>query len=132
MNLARRNTKGRNCIYIDGAISSKKSRVKLLDPGLGTDAYRVEIDTEGPIESFTVNEILDSTKMNPFLVKIDIEGFEDDLFENNTEWIDLFNIIVIELHDWLLLDKTTSNNFLKEISKRKRRFIYENENIFSF
>jgi hypothetical protein len=132
MILAKKNTRGRNFIYIRGAISSKKGKVKLIDPGLGSDAYRVELESDGPIETFTVNEILEATKIKPFLVKIDIEGFEDDLFETNTGWIDSFDFIVIELHDWLLLDKITSNNFLKEISKRKRRFIYQNENIFSF
>lgn len=132
INLAKKNTKGRNCIYLQGAISSNKAKVKLVDPGKGSDAYRVEIDDSGPIQTFTINEILGLTDINPYLVKIDIEGFEQDLFERETSWIDRFSFIVIELHDWMLLDKFTSKNFLREISKRDRNFIYKNENIFSF
>lgn len=83
INLAKKNTKGRNCIYLQGAISSNKAKVKLVDPGKGSDAYRVEIDDSGPIQTFTINEILGLTDINPYLVKIDIEGFEQDLFERD-------------------------------------------------
>lgn len=130
--LAKKNTIGQDCIYIEGAISSKKGKAKLLDPGLGSDAYRVELDSAGSINVYTVNELIQNLSIKPFLVKIDIEGFEYNLFEKDTEWIDVFKVLVIELHDWMLLESPTSNNFLKEISKRNRRFIYQNENIFSF
>ena len=54
--------------------------------------------------------------------KIDIESFEDDLFARNTEWFDAFPVVVIELHDWLLPGKLTSQNFLKLASQRDRDF----------
>ena len=67
----------------------------------------------------------------PFIIKIDIEGFESELFSKNTEWIDMFPLVIIELHDWMLPKTANSNNFLKEISKLDRDFLYFNENIFS-
>jgi len=79
-----------------------------------------------------VAEILKDFKSYPYLIKIDIEGSESMLFESHTEWIDKFPLIIIELHDWMLLNQLTSKNFLTQISKRKRNFIYRNENIFSF
>ena len=65
------------------------------------------------------------------MVKIDIEGIEQDLFMANTEWIDRFPVIIIELHDWLFPGQRTSSTFLKSIGIRDRDFVYVHENIFS-
>jgi len=130
--LAKENTLGRHCVYLYGAISNKKTRANLVDPGLGPDAFRVELSSDGSLDTFTVAEILNDFKSNPYLIKIDIEGSESMLFESHTEWIDKFPLIIIELHDWLLLNQSNSHNFLTQISKRNRNFIYRNENIFSF
>ena len=132
MDIAKKNTKAFNCNYVTGAIASSKLRMNLVDPGLGPDAFRVEINENGSVETFTVNELLESFETNPFLIKIDIEGSEANLFESNTDWIDKFPFLVVELHDWMLLNQFSSKNFLVEIGRRKRNFIFRNENIFSF
>lgn len=132
MDIAKRNTKDCNCHYIVGAIASSKSKLSLVDPGLGPDAYRVELNDVGLVDTFTVDELIQPLDNNPFLIKIDIEGFESNLFESNTDWIDKFPFLVIELHDWMLLNQFGSRNFLVEIGKRRRNFIFRNENIFSF
>ena len=59
-----------------------------------------------------------------FITKIDIEGFEDDLFSSNTDWIDDCLLLIIELHDWMMPKTANSNNFLKAISAKKRDFVY--------
>ena len=71
------------------------------------------------MKAVTINQIL-SNKENrnfyPYLIKIDIEGHESQLFENNIEWIDQFKVIIIETHDWmcqkLLFLKGFLNKFL--------------------
>ncbi len=35
-------------------------------------------------------------------IKIDIAGFEEDLFSKCTEWIDAFPVLMVELHDGML------------------------------
>lgn len=50
-----------------------------------------------------------------FLVKIDIEGFEDDLFSTATEWIKRATVIVIEIHDWMLSGKYSSRTLQKAL-----------------
>ena len=85
--------------------------------------------------SFWLNNWSESVKENNIenidFVKIDIEGFENELFSKNTEWIDNFPIIIIELHDWMLPKTCKSSNFLSSISKKNRDFLYSGENIFS-
>lgn len=41
---------------------------------------------------------------DPFIVKVDIEGFEADLFSANTQWVGRTPIIITELHNWLIAD----------------------------
>jgi FkbM family methyltransferase len=70
--------------------------------------------------SVTINEIINlykETDYNFFLIKIDIEGNEKDLFSKNTEWVNKFKIIIIELHDWMIPENQISSSFLRCISK---------------
>jgi hypothetical protein len=81
-----------------------------------------------------MNTLLKQQRFNdttPFIVKIDIEGFEENLFEKNTEWLDKFPLLIIELHDWMIPKSANSQNFLRCVSKLNRDFIYINENVFS-
>ena len=71
------------------------------------------------------------TGVTPYIAKIDIEGFEKDLFSKNTDWITLFPIIIIELHDWLMPREGSSNNFLRSIAQHDRDFLPFGENIIS-
>jgi len=55
----------------------------------------------------------------PFIAKIDIEGFEHELFSKKTDWIKDFYPITLEIHDWMmtknLLVKTFSVSILKKV-----------------
>ena len=73
----------------------------------------------------------DSGRFFPFIVKIDIEGGEENLFSMNTDWIKKIPMVIIELHDWLLPKQRTSTNFLKTVSELDRDFNIKGENIFS-
>ena len=65
------------------------------------------------------------------MIKIDIEGFEKKLFERNTEWIDKFKVIIIELHDWMIPFNNQSLSFQKTIlnSKKYKDIIISGENL---
>ena len=105
-----------------------------LDRNDGSWAHRVHGDERGKTKIISINGILaDECRLgaNPFIVKIDIEGFEENLFEKNTQWIDAFPVLIIELHDWMLPRSASSGNFLREIGKRNRDFAHFGENVFS-
>lgn len=116
------------------AIGNSEAKVNIQNKNALHWAYQVEPDVNGDVEVTTINKLLkefDQNTYQPFIVKIDIEGFENNLFEKNVEWIDLFPILIIELHDWMLPKQGNSNNFLKAISKRNRDFSFHGENVFS-
>ncbi len=122
------------CKIFQGAVGSENGRVNLIDPNLGDSGYRVQANHDGDVDLISINSILkkyESDEYVPFFIKIDIEGFESELFSKNTEWLTKFPVIFIELHDWMLPKTGNSNNFLKEISKLNNDFIYLGENVIS-
>jgi len=132
--LLRKNTYGRNVDIHEAALGSTDGQVSVIDPGNGEWGYQTQTDSFGDCKLESLSRII-IEKMElgfvPFLIKIDIEGGEDNLFQTQTDWVDLFPLIIIELHDWLLPKQNTSHNFIKRIGESKRDFCYSGENIFS-
>jgi FkbM family methyltransferase len=132
--LIQKNTYGLNVDLRQQAIGSYNGRVELLDVGANEWGYRTLASTSGSHSLCAINDIVNeqiSKKLTPFIVKIDIEGGEANLFEKNTNWIDLFPLLIIELHDWMLPSQASSASFLNCIGKFKRDFVHIGENIFS-
>lgn len=97
-------------------------------------AHRVNGAVGGETKVLSINTLLDEEcrgGARPFIVKIVIEGSEENLFEDNTDWIDAFPLLVIELHDGMLPGQANARNFLREMGKRDRDFLYHGKNIFS-
>jgi hypothetical protein len=69
---------------------------------------------------------------NPLILKIDIEGGEDALFNGNTDWLSKFPLVIIELHDWMLPFSGSSRNFIKAVAQHDFDFVYRGENVFLF
>jgi FkbM family methyltransferase len=128
------NLNNTNIEFLNVGIGSENAKCEMFDPGLGNWGYRTIKNNEGDFNIISVNQILKEYRKHneiPFIIKIDIEGFENELFKKNTQWIDVFPVLIIELHDWMLPKKLNSKNFLSLISKKDRDFIYSGENIFS-
>ena len=131
---AKKNNSFSNIDFRKAAIGSENGNGEIVDPGLGNNAYRILGTERGETQILSINELLkDYPKNNhiPFIMKIDIEGFEENLFSKNIDWIDLFPLLIIELHDWMLPRSGNSKNFLKAISQLDRDFVYIGENVFS-
>jgi hypothetical protein len=68
----------------------------------------------------------------PFMVKVDIEGAEGDLFSENTGWVQETPLIMIELHTTgCRRRRGTALPFLRAIAGLDRDFIQGGEGIAS-
>jgi FkbM family methyltransferase len=119
-------------------VASTETKLALNDPTVEKNAFTTKTlgaDAVDGIDGVTVNGILNrypaSKGFRPFIIKIDIEGAEEELFSQNIDWISEFPVLMIEMHDWLYPGKGTSRAFLQAISKLDRDFVYLNENVFS-
>ena len=123
-----------NVELLNKAVGSFDGYVNIVNIETESNSFRVSRNdiNKGDIQVISINNILSShSEFVPFIIKIDIEGFEEDLFSKNTEWVDKFKLLIIETHDWMLPNESNSHNFLKVISDKRRDFIHRGENIYS-
>ena len=131
---ARRNNDLRQVTVLEAAIGSEASRGRIMDASAENNAFRIDRSAEGSIEILSINDLLarfSSPEYVPFIAKIDIEGYESELFSRNTEWIERFPLLVVELHDWMLPRSASTGPFLRAIAAQDRDFLYYDENVFS-
>lgn len=107
--LCRLNTRGRNVEVVEAAIGSKPGSVSLV---AGDAAWGIQTARGGDIPIVTVPQILAQVRDPVLLIaKIDIEGFEADLFAADTDWIAEATALYIEPHDWMLPGRGSSLAF---------------------
>jgi FkbM family methyltransferase len=142
LELLRNNTSGLpQVVCIQAALACHSGEMLLVDPGIGhwglqaVPAHQVlaGASVRSRIPALGMQDLMQQqpSDRTPFLCKIDIEGGERDLFSDQTNWIDRFALLVIELHDGLMPRQGISRSFLQAIAKRDRDFVYLGENIFS-
>lgn len=123
----------RNVTILNKAIGAIGGLVSILDEGAASNAFQATRNSsKGNIEVVTIPDILAMYEGAEFFIgKIDIEGFEHDLFSENIDWVDKVTVLIVETHDWMLPGVGNSANFLKAISGKNRDFIINGENVFS-
>jgi FkbM family methyltransferase len=118
------------------------SRVTILEAAIGSNAGFVSVQNEATgwgarterankgIPIVTMQEAFDCVPNgSPFIAKIDIEGFESDLFSQNTGWIDDVYLLYIEPHDWMLPGKMTSRSFQQAMAQHTFELFIIGENL---
>lgn len=109
LKILQQNAPSGRSLVVPGALSASEGHVTLFSPRQQHWGYRTTpTNAQDPlgIPCTTVQQLLDKARVehnaSPFIVKLDIEGGEADLFSSNTGWIDETPVIIVELHDWLI------------------------------
>jgi FkbM family methyltransferase len=100
---------------LEAAIDAEPGFVAVQNDSLGwavqterSDAGLRSVSMEGAFSASGGDE--------PFIVKIDIEGFEKELFSSNLDWLHRTFCVIIEPHDWMLPGKGTSTSFQRAMA----------------
>jgi FkbM family methyltransferase len=120
-----------NIVPLHAAIWNENARVKIIDESAEAWAFRVEQAAAGDIAAMTVPDIMQhaaATKI--LLIKIDIEGAEQELFRNNIDWLNSTAAVAIELHDWMLPGAGTSGAFINALAKESYEVVWRGETMF--
>jgi hypothetical protein len=136
--LLKRNTeKYRNIIPIQAALVDKKSKkIKLLDRNTGKCGFTI---IRNPADCKKTNYIQEITPMTIYeiqkkfrkkinILKMDIEGSEKSIFDNNKNILENIDVIIVELHDRII---SGCLNSFKFFSKKRWYFKSENEKYLS-
>jgi FkbM family methyltransferase len=92
---------------VHAAIGSTRGFVRVDAGQLGWSSRTTRADQGVPI--ITMEDAF--IEGEPFIAKVDIEGFEADLFSDNTDWIAKTFVVFIEPHDWMMPERGTSRSF---------------------
>jgi len=138
LEILRRNTRhfGERVTVLEGGIWNESGRLHIVNPDSGAMAFRVTAASSTQLDSmraYTVDEVCALAKSEaPFIVKLDIEGAQRNLFLSNTDWVGRTDLITLELDDWLLPWQGTSRTFFSCISKFPYDYLLNVESIFCF
>lgn len=126
--------------------TSGYEKVRLYQAGIWHQAARLDIrnadewsasievqeTAEGALQGITLLQIMQENGLEQAdIIKMDIEGAEKALFENNPhEWLSRIKCLVIELHDQV--QPGTSQVFFREMAKYDWFTYVRGENIFCF
>ena len=135
--LLRQNCTTPNIDIRAAAIGPHDGTITLTDPGVGADSYRTVDDPsrgyEVPLISIaSIMKDYPSPAYEPFILKVDIEGAEQQLFSGDPDGLAQFPVVAMEPHDWMLPGQQTSVPFFHFHASQKRDFSYHQENLFSF
>jgi hypothetical protein len=85
---------------------------------------------EGEVPIVTIPELVSTVPDGRlFGAKIDIEGFESDVFSQNTDWLNDLKFLFLEPHDWMLPGAKTSREFQKRLAHCDFDIIVAGENL---
>jgi len=128
--LLRLNVAGEGRISVlEAAIAGEPGRVSLAGNGMSWAVQTIRSD-HGELQAVTMEQSVATVPNGElFIAKIDIEGFELDLFAGDQNWIDRATVIIIEPHDWLFPGRATSKTFQAAMGKRNFELFISGENL---
>lgn len=129
--LCRENTFGLDVDVLEMALGGEPGRVDVVSDGRWSWRIATTREEGGEVEICTVPEIMRAHEpdCDLFLVKIDIEGFESDVFAANTEWVSATKVLIIEPHDWMLPGQRTSRGFQSTMAALDFDLVISGENL---
>ncbi|MEO8883793.1 MAG: FkbM family methyltransferase [Devosia sp.] len=105
--LLRRNVGGvANIVVIEAALAATEGEVMLSDSGNGEWGFSIVAETGGrslgTVPTVTIDSILTHEQVDRlFLLKLDVEGAEREIFKASAGWMKRTDIVIAELHEQL-------------------------------
>jgi FkbM family methyltransferase len=102
---------------MQSAVAAAPGNVRLVRQA---EAWATQVcRSDDGISSITMSEAFGTVPNgDPFIAKINIEGFESDVFSGGLDWLDRIALLFIEPHDWLLPGKHPSRSFQRALGDR--------------
>jgi FkbM family methyltransferase len=129
-----------NIVPIQGGIWSRSCLLHISNPNSGSASFRLQEVPESAsperaavLQGYDLGDIVGREAANRlFLVKMDIEGAEAEVFRRPADWMNSAAVMIIELHDWLMPGQGTSRNLLARVSENHFDVHFRGENLILF
>jgi FkbM family methyltransferase len=113
----------------EAAVGASAGYITLDNPAQKAWSPRSERSDHG-IPIVTIGDLVASVPRAELLIaKIDIEGFESDLFAANLKWLDAARVVIVEIHDWMMPGRQTSFSLQRAMADRQFEMMICGENL---
>ncbi|WEK47832.1 MAG: FkbM family methyltransferase [Candidatus Andeanibacterium colombiense] len=127
---------GDQATLVLGGIASNSGYCRVVARERGSAGFRTEECTaQDPdaIRAYSVDELLALVPGGvPWIVKLDIEGAQEELFSRNLDWIDRTDLIILEPDDWAFPWSGSTVNFFRALSHARFDYLIDGELILCF
>lgn len=130
----------KNIVPLNGGVWKRSCRLVIANPDAGSASFQLQeiadlagVEGDQSLRAYTIDELSHREPENQlFLVKIDIEGAEAKIFEDQADWLEAATLVIIELHDWLMPGQGTSKNLFKRLGENNFDVVIRGENLLLF
>jgi len=128
------NARGRDRILpVQAGVLDRATTVSLHNDGSGDWAWETRETAGGDVTTLTIEQAVAMVaRGRQFIVKIDIEGSEVELFRSNTSWTKATPLIVFESHDMGFAWRGTAHTIYSALVEQPRDYLGHGENVFAF
>ncbi len=128
------NMSGKNFVGLEGAVSSQSGQLFLNTKDFGPIGFRTGTCGDTQVRAHGLSELMSNiaATYSPFILKIDIEGAEHELFSADSTFLADIPLVIMEPHDWMIPFEGVSRNFYQQISRLDFDVLMSGENIFCF
>ncbi len=120
---------------LHAAAAAHDGAVRIANPEGPAAAHRTTPappGAPGAIPALSLPSLLaQAPHAQPWLLKVDIEGAEAELFSGPLDWLDRFPILIAEPHDWMLPGQRPARPLLQALAARNRDFLVLGESVVS-
>jgi FkbM family methyltransferase len=130
--MLRRNVRTRPQVtVVEGALGAVSGRVNLTPAGKKAWAVRTERSETGCVRVYSTAELreIGGPDTDLLIYKIDIEGFERDLFATATDWVNDTYALMVELHDWMPQGQGSSFTLQKAVMDKGFEIVLHGEDL---
>ena len=121
---------------VQGAVASRRGHSRVIAHDRGSAGLMTEFcaaDTPGAVPAWTVPDLVGMVPHGrPWIVKLDIEGAQDELFSGNLDWVGQTDLIVLEPDDWAFPWSGSTVNFFRALAPHRFDYLLHGELILCF
>lgn len=116
---------------LEAAVVGHRGSVEIVSMRHAQGMRTKRLEGGAAVAGLTVSDVVNMVdgQKSLLIVKVDIEGFEADLFAENIEWVDAAAAIYIEPHDWMMPGEGTSDSMQKVLFDRGFELLISGENL---
>ena len=95
-----RNTKQYpNVISLNIGVWWRQAKIDVINPNADSWGYRFKETESRGIECVTIQELIEKYgSRRGVMIKMDVEGAEEEIFEKNPKWLSIVKLIQVEIH----------------------------------